>query len=155
MKFVKLKTRSTKEELLSMLSDNNRVNEKVKFNDKRGKPHMKLKEKNGKIRITCEMMGGLTKDNGFVIGSFFYGKMKEKNGVTTLSGVILTAPIYHLLFLLMLGFFVAQCIINKGISVVPVFLVLFDMLLFKDEFKKQGYIYRYIYRAAARLENKQ
>ena len=148
MKFVKVKADTSKEEMINLLADNNRVNEKVRFDDKRGKPHMKIKEKNGKIRITCEMMGGVTKDNGFIVGSFFWGKIKENNGTATLSGIILTAPVYHFIFLLLMGFFVVQCIINKGFSIIPIFLLLFDILLFKDEFKKQGYIYRYIYRAA-------
>jgi hypothetical protein len=41
----------------------------------------------------------------------------------------------------------------KGFSPVPIILLLFDLLLFKEEFKKQTYIYSYLNRAA-RILNK-
>ena len=80
MKFVQIKTRRTPEELLAMLSDNDKVNEKVRFDSKRGTPRMKLKENKQRIRITCELVGGTTKDNGFLVGTYFGGKIKVKNG---------------------------------------------------------------------------
>ena len=152
MKFIRLKTHRTPEELLSMLSDNDKVNENVRFDSKRGTPHMKLKENKQKIRITCELVGGATKDNGFLVGTYFSGKIKVKNGETTLTGAILTAPIYHAILAVFVALFIVQCIVVKGFSVIPIFAVLFDILLFKEEFKKQGYIFRYIYRAQRRLE---
>ena len=152
MKFVKIRTHKSPEELLAMLSDNDKVNERVRFDTKRGTPHMKLKETKRGIRMTCELLGGTTRDNGFLVGTYFSGRIREKNGVTTLTGRILTAPIYHAILLIFIALFVIQCFVVKGFSVIPVFAVLLDVLLFKEEFKKQGYIYRYLYRAAKRLE---
>jgi hypothetical protein len=42
----------------------------------------------------------------------------------------------------------------KALNLIPVFAVLFDLLLFKNEFKKQGYIQRYLMRGISRLEKK-
>lgn len=134
-----------------MLADNDRVNENVRFDGAPGKPLMKLKEKSGRLRITCEFTGRATKDNGFIIGTFFLGRIKEKDGKTVLRGIITTDPLFHLLIIGLFAFFVVQCIINKGFSVMPIFVVLFDLMLYKDEFKKQGYIQRYLFRAIRRL----
>ena len=54
MKFIKLESSAAREELLSMLSDNDRVNKNVVFDDKKGTPHMHVKESGGKIKIKCE-----------------------------------------------------------------------------------------------------
>ena len=148
MKFITVKTDSTATELLAMIRDNTRVNDGVKFADKKGgKPFMHVKEKDGKIRIKCEMMGRPTKDNGFLEGTYFAGKVKEKNGVCQISGIILTAPIYHLIFLCLFSFFIFQCISVGGISPIPIILVIFDVFMFYGEFKKQSLIKRYIFRA--------
>lgn len=152
MKFVKLKTRSTPQELLSMLSDNDKVNERVHFDSNRATPHMKIVQKKKRIRITCELLGGTTKDNGFLVGTYFTGKIRVNNGETILTGAILTAPIYHAFLFMLVALFVVQCIVVKGFSVIPIFAVLLDVLLFKEEFKKQGYIYRYLCRAVRRLD---
>ena len=152
MKFVKLTTHRTPEELLTMLSDNDKVNENVHFDSKRGTPRMKLNENKKRIKITCELVGGATKDNGFFVGTYFSGSIKVKNGETTLTGAILTAPIYHLLLAVFIALFIVQCFVVKGFSVIPIFALLLDVLLFKEEFKKQGYIFRYLHRAVRRLE---
>ena len=151
MKFINISTPNTKDELVSMLSDNERVNENVSYDVRLGKPKMKLKEKNGRLRITCELMGRATKDNGFIVGTFFFGRVKEKDGKATVKGIITTDPLFHLLIVGLFCFFVVQCIINRGFSVLPIFVVLFDLMLYKDEFKKQGMIQRYIHRAVRRL----
>ena len=152
MKFVNMDFPASREEVLQMLKDNERVNKNVRFDDYRGKPHMKIKEKKGdKIKITCEMIGGPTKDNGFLVGTYFSGKLVEKNGRTHLSGVITTAPLYHLALIALVVVFIIQCFKLSGFSVVPPIIIIFDIFMFKNEFKKQGYIKRYLYRTARRL----
>ncbi len=153
MKFVNLMFSLTKEKVLELLADNELVNRNVKFDDRLGKPQMTVKEKNGRVKITCQMIGGATRDNGFLIGTVFYGKIKENGDKTTLSGVITTAPIYHLALLVFVGIFIYQCIKNVGFSVIPIVAVGMSILMFKDEFKKQGYISRYLLRAQRRVSS--
>ena len=155
MKFISIKTNNTAPELLAMIRDNTRVNEGVKFADKKGgKPFMHVKEKDGKIRIKCEMMGRSTKDNAFLMGTEFYGRITEKNGETTLKGVIVTSPIYHAVVLILAAFLIAQMIYSGNVSSIPilVFAAAFEIMFFADEFKKQGYIERYLDRTVRRLE---
>jgi len=152
MIFINLKTNASKEELVSFVSDNKKVNSNVRFDDKRGTPFMHVKEKNSRLHIKCEMMGGPSKDNGFFIGSFFSGRIVEKNGETRLRGMILTAPIYHLIWLAMLCIMIWQCIQYVAISVLPILFIAFEIMMFSKEFKKQGYIKRYLLRAVSRLE---
>lgn len=155
MKFINIDFKASKSDVLSMIMNNERVNCNVRFDSNKGKPLMKFKEKNGRIKITCEMIGGPSKDNGFIVGTYFTGKVTEKNGVTSIKGVITTAPIYHLIMLAFFTVFIVQCFRMKGFSVVPILLVIFSIFIFKDEYKKQGYIRRYLYRAARRIsENK-
>ena len=156
MKFVNVDFPSSRDEAMSMICDNEQVNRNVRFDDYRGKPLMKIKDKgNGKMKITCEMIGGPTKDNGFFVGTYFSGKLVEKNGRTRLKGVITTAPIYHLALIALVVVFIIQCFKLRGFSVVPPIIVIFDIFMFKNEFKKQGYIKRYLYRAARRMYEKQ
>lgn len=153
MKFINIKTDRSYDELVGMISDNNRVNENVKFDEARGVPHMHVKIKGNSIRIKCEMMNRPTKDNGFFIGgTFFKGRIKEKDGVTRLSGVLLTAPVYHLVMIALVIVNIIRSIQIGGISLLPIFAVAFDIIFFKDEFRKQGYISRYLERAVRRLE---
>ena len=152
MKFVSLKERVPKEELLEALVNDEVTNKGVKFENLSGSPKMRVKEKNGKIRIKCELIRreGERRDNGFIFGTAFYGKIKEKNGVTSLSGLITTELIYHLIFTALMVLFVLQCIFMKGLSVVPICLLIIDIFMFREEFKKQGIIKRYILRAVRR-----
>lgn len=155
MKFITVKTDSTAAELLAMIRDNTRVNDGVKFADKKGgKPFMHVKEKDGKIRIKCEMMGRPTKDNAFLMGTEFYGRITEKDGETTIKGVIMTSPIYHAVTLILAAAIIAQMIYSGNVSSIPilVFAAAFEVMFFTDEFKKQGYIERYLDRAVRRLE---
>lgn len=152
MIFINLKTHVSKDELLSFVSDNKKVNSNVRFDDRRGTPFMHVKEKDSNLSIKCEMLGGPTKDNGFFVGAFFKGRIKEKNGETKLKGIILTAPIYHLIWFTLLCVMIWQCIQYVAISVLPILFVAFEIMMFSKEFKKQGYIKRYLLRAVARLE---
>lgn len=156
MKFINLKTEKSSAELLSIISDNTRVNSGVKFADKKGgKPFMHVREKDGRLRVRCEMMGRPTRDNGFLMGTQFYGRITEKNGEATLRGIILTSPIYHLIVLALAVALIAQMIYNGSISSIPIliFATAFEFLFFTDEFRKQGYIQRYLERAVRRLES--
>ena len=155
MKFINLRSSKSTEELFSAISDNSFVSDGVKFNDKGTRPHMHVKDKgNGKIKIKCEIMGGPTKDNGFLEGTFFKGSIKKCENGCKISGIILTAPIFHLVLFLLTVFIIIQCIYLKAINVIPIFAVAFDIIMFRNEFKKQGYIERYLVRAISRLEKK-
>ena len=153
MKLIKLESSATKEELLAMLSDNERVNKGVAFDDRRGTPFMHVKESEGKIRIKCEYIGGASKDNAFIDGTRFSGKITEKNGRTEIKGVITTALIFHLILAAFFIAFIGMCIVRQGFSVVPLCLIVFDIFMYKDEFKKQGLIERYLMIAVKKLEN--
>lgn len=148
MKFINIEFQKSKSELISLLSDSEAVNRNVKFDERHGKPVMRLKEKNGKIKITCEFIGGATKDNGFLVGTYFSGKIIENAGKCRLKGIITTAPIYHAALFALLIVFVIRCISMKGFSVIPLILLVFDVFMFKDEFKKQGCIERFLHRAS-------
>ena len=152
MKLINLEFAASPSEVLGVLSDNEYVNKNVNFDEKRGKPLMKIHEKNGKVKITCELLGRPTKDNGFIVGTYFRGRLTEKNGATKLKGFITTAPIYHAVLAVLLVVFVLQCIKMNGFSVIPLLLIVFDIFMFKDEFRKQGYISRYLYRAARKIQ---
>ena len=155
MKFIKLRSSKSPEELLSAISDNDFVSEGVVFNEKGTKPYMHVKKKkNGKIKIKCEVMGGPTKDNGFLEGTYFKGKIVECDGGSRIKGIILTAPIFHVALAILTIAILIQCLYLKAINIIPVFAILFDIIMFKGEFKKQTYIERYLKRAIVRLEKK-
>ena len=78
MKRIKIRSTKSPEQLLLAISDNNFVSEGVKFNDNGTKPHMHVKDRgDGKIKIRCEIMGGPSKDNGFLEGTSFRGRIKK------------------------------------------------------------------------------
>ena len=147
MLFVNYKIHAEREEIMSVIRDNNLVVEAENYDTSKGKPKMHIKEKGERLKIKCEMTERPTKDNGFLEGTYFAGKVKENNGVCKISGIILTAPIYHFIFLCLFGFFIFQCISLGGISPIPIILVIFDGFMFYGEFKKQSLIKRYIFRA--------
>jgi hypothetical protein len=154
MKLVNVSTLHTKDEVLSFIKDNNKVNDGVRFDDKYDrKPLMHIKENDGKLQIKCEMIGGPTKDNGFLAGTVFRGRITERDGVTTISGLITTSVIYHIALLALIVLLFVQMFLYSayGLISVLVFAVGFELMFFKDEFKKQGYIKRYLERAVRRL----
>lgn len=146
MKLVNYKITAQRDEVMSVIRDNTRVVEAEKYDTSRGKPRMHITEKGERVKIKCEMTERPTKDNGFLEGTYFIGKVKEREGVTSVKGVILTCPIYHTIFFLLFAFFVAFCFIKGGISPIPFILVAFDIVMFYGEFKKQSLIKRYIFR---------
>lgn len=155
MKHIKISSPLSKEDLLEVLRNQDEVNKNVTFDQSKGKPVILVNEKGGCVNMTCKMVGGPSKDNGFIVGTFFKGRFKEKNGSTTLSGYIMTAPLYHIAMLILTALFIYRCISLGGFSPVPVILIVFSYFLFKNEYKKQGIIERYIKRAFRKaVENK-
>lgn len=152
MKLVSLKTRLSREEYLSALADHNRINEGIAFNEKLGKPAFSVSEKKNRIKVKCTYVGGNNKDNGFLVGSYFLGWIKERDGVTTLKGVAVTSPLFHLVLVGLTVLFIIKCMELGGFSVVPPVFLVMSLLLFKDEYKKQGLIKRFLYRAKLRTE---
>lgn len=148
MKFVSYDIHAPRTEVLTSLRDNDKIVEQEKFDSSRGVPriHIKVKEKD-KIKITCEYTGRATNDNGFLEGTYFLGSIIEADGVTKLKGVILTAPIYHSILTILFVLFIYQCISVGGFSPVPIILLAFSIFMFKDEFRKQSIIKRYVFRA--------
>lgn len=147
MIFVNYDIEAPKEALLSNLHKNEEINQAESFETPKGKPKMHIKLKGERLKIKCEMIGGPTKDNGFLEGTYFLGKLKQKNERSSVRGIVLTAPIYHLIFLILLVVVVFQAIKMVAIPITAIFLVLFDLMMFKYEFKKQSIIKRYILRA--------
>ena len=147
MKLVNYKIHASKQDVIESLYNSSLIIEREKFEQAKGTPKFHIKERNGIFRIKCEYTGGATKDNGFLEGTYFLGKISQNSDQTSLTGLIVTAPIYHIILGLLFVFFVAQCIIKKGFTPVPLILFCFSLFMFKDEFKKQAIIKRYIFRA--------
>lgn len=147
MLFVNFDIEAQKDLLLSKILDNDAVVSAENYDTTNGKPKMHIKNKAERLKIKCEMTERSTKDNGFIEGTFFFGSIKEKGGRTKVSGIILTEPIYHLIFILLLGIVIYRAIVMVAIPITAIFLVLFDLMMFRGEFKKQSLIKRYIFRA--------
>lgn len=147
MKLIDLSAECERARMLDIIRDSVFVNDRVQFDEKKGRPNIKVKEKGERITIKCEMVGGATRDNGFLIGTYFSGKLVEKNGVTRLKGIIVTDPIYHILLVALLALFVYQCIALGGFSPVPLILFAFGIFMMRNEYAKQGTIERYLSRA--------
>ena len=147
MKFVKLAIKVPKDELFAVMSKNDLVNEGSNVDDAHGKPHMTVTRKNDHVKIKCKMMGTSTADNGAIIGTYFKGKLTEKNGITVLKGIIVTSVLYHIVFSALVLFFLYKCISLGAISVLPICLIAVSYFLFRGEYRKQKIIKSYIYRA--------
>ena len=135
------------EEVRASLSDNKKIVDDERFDTSKGYPKIHINEKGEKIKIKCEFTGRARKDNGFLEGTYLVGRFYEKNGITSLKGIVLTAPIYHTVLLALFAFFIYKCISLGGFSIVPICLVLFSAFMFYDEFRKQGIIKKYVFRA--------
>ncbi len=147
MLFVNYKINAPKDEVLASLADNNTVCSEEKFDTSNGRPLIHMKNSVNRLSLTCEIVDGASRDRDFKLGTRFLGSIKETGGVTKIGGVILTAPIYHLVLLAMFAFFIYKCITLGGFSIIPICLLVFDVFMFWREFKKQGIIKRYIFRA--------
>lgn len=151
MKLISISVPTSREEFLATVTDNRLVNEGVRFPEGQGAPTAEVKAGKSLVRIRCRMVGGASRDNGFLFGTALVGRIKERDGVTTLRGLILTEPILHLLWLGILVYFVFTCIRLGGISPFPILLSVMFLLLFRSEYRKQEYLCRYLYRAQRRL----
>ncbi|MBE6645387.1 MAG: hypothetical protein E7612_08445 [Ruminococcaceae bacterium] len=148
MKFINIDYAAPREEVISMLLNNEAVNRNVRVDSSRGRHVITVEEKTkNRIKLKCKLVGGPSKDNGFVQGTTLNAKIVEKNGITKIRGVIVTEPVYHFFFFMMIVLFIVQCIRMRGISIIPPMLIIFDIFMFKNEFKKQKYIKSYLYRA--------
>ena len=152
MKLIDIKTAVSRDELLGVIANSEVVNDKVKFDENKGKPRVHLKTRGDRVKIKCEMIGGPTKDNGFLEGTYFVGKLTERNGESRIRGVILTAPIYHTFIVLLMALYVLRCIQLTAFNPVPIILLIFSFMMFRKEFEKQGTIERYLHRAVRRAE---
>lgn len=147
MLFVNYKIHAPESEIRRSLFDDVHVCEEEKYDTSKGTPKFHVKDKGSRIKISCEFLGRATRDNGFLEGTYFLGGIKENGDESRISGIILTAPIYHTIFLALVVFFIYQCFALGGISVVPILLIVFNLFMFRDEFRKQGLIKRYIFRS--------
>ncbi len=157
MLLVNYKINAPRDLILSNLKNNDLVVGEENYDLSRGKPRMHIKEKGNKIKIKCEMTERPTKDNGFLEGTYFIGSVKTVGETSKLSGIILTAPIYHAVFLVLFAIIIFQAISIGGIPITALFLVLADIIMFTSEFRKQSLIKRYIFRALKityRMSNK-
>lgn len=145
MLFVNLKAQASRERVLDILNETRDMVKPRAENDNRGRPSMSIAENGGKIKVLCKFIGGANQDYG--AGTYFIGRIREKNGETTLSGVILTKPLFHILFIALFAFFVYRCIALGAFNVVPVCLAVFCVLMFRSEYAKQPIIRRYLARA--------
>lgn len=154
MKFISVKMRTPGDEVMSMIFDPTTVNDKVKFEGKRGIPTMRIKAKGDKIRVKCVYTNGPTRDNGWIQGTYFRGSIRQRDGVTSVKGIIVTEPIFHLLLVALSAFFVVMCIRLGGFNPVPIILLGFSIFMMVGEYKKQAVIERYIYRALRKADEK-
>ena len=154
MKFIQLSVDSTAQEYLDTVRDNRVVNEGVRFGKENAYPTAEIREGKRHLRIRCRMVGGATRDNGFIFGTFFFGTLRQKNDGCRLRGVIVTEPLIHLIWIAFIVYYVITCIQIGGISLVPIFLSLLMFFMFKSEYKKQGILARYLARAAHRVRRK-
>jgi hypothetical protein len=152
MKRIRLESTTSKDELLCVIANSELVNDRVKFDENKGRPRVHIKTKGDRIKLKCEMVGGPSKDNGFLEGTYLIGKLSESDGVTRLTGIILTAPIYHTFIALLMALYVMRCIQLGGFNPVPIILLAFSFMMFKGEFEKQGTIERYLIRAFKRAD---
>lgn len=154
MRFIKLEADCAEEQLLDTLRDNAFVNEGIRFAEGQGKPHMHFKKRGKTIRMRCELLERPTKDNGFLMGTYFAGRTKRIGDKTRLYGVILTEPYFHIIWLALVAYFIWMCIAKAAFSVVPVCLIVFVYFMFRGEYKKQPRIKAYLMRACKRAPNK-
>ena len=155
MKRIRLESFATREELLEVIRNSELVNGTAKFDENKGRPVIRVKDNGKRVKMKCEMVGGATKDNAFLEGTYFVGTLKESGGVTRLCGVVLTAPIYHTALVLLLAFYVFRCISLGAFNPVPLILFVFSIFMFRSEFEKQGIIERYLKRAFKKTEQRQ
>ena len=151
MKRIRCTVNASREQMLAKISDNRFVNAGVRFPEGMGTPTAEIREHGRLLRIRCRLIGGASQDNGFLFGTAFLGTVRENGECSTLSGVIVTEPLMHLVWLAAVVYFIIACVQIGGINLVPLFLSVFMYLLFRPEYKKQQILYNYLIRAANRI----
>ena len=154
MKIVKISSPSSRDEILETLSHPDRVNENVKFEGKKGRPAIVFSQKGDNIKLKCVYMGGPSKDNGYIFGTYFKGKIIETNEGSQIRGYIVTEPLYVAVLIVLAALYVAYMIVKSFFSVIPLLVFAFGLYMMKDEFNKQGIILRYIHRALKHIDKK-
>lgn len=144
MRYVHLNLETDRETFLAALADG----KFIAPSDRAEKPILHLNNKGERIRVTCEYLGGASKDNGFLVGTFFSGKFKEKEGQRYLNGWIMTAPVYHAILLALFAFAIVRSVQLRGFTLLPICAAVFDVFLFRREFSKQRVIENCLIRAA-------
>ena len=148
MLIVNHKIRAPRETVLQTLADSKTVVAEERLATEKGTPKLHHQLKGDSLKMFCEMTGRPTRDRDYRYGGTrFIGRITERDGVTAIRGVIWTAPLCHLVLLVLFAYFIFKCISMGAFSIVPVCILVFDIFMFLDEFKKQGIIKRYIFRA--------
>ena len=154
MKRIHYTVNATPEALLTLVADNRRVNDGIRFPEGTGAPTAEIRSRGAFVRIRCRMVGGASRDNGYLFGTAFLGTLRATEQGSVLSGLIVTEPLLHLAWLAITIYYVIACISVGGINLVPIFLSLFMYLFFRPEYQKQEVLFRYLLRAAKRLESR-
>ncbi len=148
MKFVNFKIPTNREAVLSTVSDFRLVNQKLKSADGEPAPGVTVKKLGENLfRIRCNYIGGPTKDDGFVEGTFFLGFAKNVENGCRMKGIILTEPVFHVIFSVLFVFLLVKSIMASAIPVMPLCLLAFVIFMLRKEYKKQNMLYRYLVRA--------
>ena len=155
MKKVDIKSNASKDKILSYLKNCELVNSRVKFDAKNGKPTFFVKEKKNFFTVKCQYQNDNVKDGGFLEGTYFIGRIIEKDGISNLKGIILTAPIYHSILLTIMAIYIVRSFVIGGFNPVPAIMFIFSIVMFRNEFGKQGVIERYLHRAVKKSSETQ
>ncbi len=147
MKFLNYSINADIDTVKSFIFDNEKSVIGVQTNEKRGKPRMHVRLKNERIRMNCEYTGKATRDNDFIGGTHLFGKFFERDGKTFLRGIVVTAPLFHIAMAVLFAYFVYRCIMLGAISIVPICIVVFSVVMFWEEYSKQKVIKQYVYNA--------
>ena len=148
MHFINYDIMAPRSEVMASLAENDRIVEQEQFDLSCGKPKMHIEETgNNRVKIKCEYVGSGTKDNAFLEGTYFFGSIVQKDDRCFIRGFVVTAPIYHAVIAILLIVFIGKCISLGGFSPVPIIALVFSILMYRNEFKKQKIIRRYVFRA--------
>ena len=148
MRIINYDINAPRSEVMAALSENDKIIEQEQFDSSCGKPKMHIEEKgNDRVKIKCEYIGSGRKDNAFLEGTYFLGSIFQRNDRCFVRGILVTAPIYHAVIAVLLILFIGKCVSLGGFSPVPIIALAFSFLMYRNEFKKQKIIKRYIFRA--------
>ena len=147
MRLVNLKTDASGELVREILEKTAKPQDGLKYDERRGRPTMLPSFKGRRLFVACRFIGGSTRDNGHLLGSFFIGRLSEKGGGCALSGVIMTAPHFHIPWIGLLIYFLVRMLTEGLFSPIPIILSVFVIFMFKEEYSKQSLIKRYLRRA--------